>query len=352
MSSFLDDVRSQASVVRSLAAAYRGDVHPLVVRAAELIGRDPQQPLLVVGMGSSLSAGRILSGVLAERGRVVVLEDAGELLHYGLGAATRAGVIVAISQSGRSFETVRAVEALRSQHPTPVVALVNDPSSPLAAAGDVVLPLLAGTEAAIATKTYLAAMTALLLVVAEEAPGLLDPADLARAADAIERLAGDESIGRCAAEHLGAAPALVIVGRGPALGVAAYGALTIKEAAAIPAEGMSGGAFRHGPVELAETEVGIVVLAPAGRTTGLLVGIARETAERGAPTWLITDTAHAPAGRLPDALLVSPVLPDLPEEVAPLALAVPLQLAADALARRLGRRAGVTTVATKVTDRE
>jgi glucosamine--fructose-6-phosphate aminotransferase (isomerizing) len=303
-------------------------------------------------MGSSLFAGRILSGLLARRARVVALEDAGELLHYGLGPAARAGIIVAISQSGRSFETVRVVEALRAKHRTPVVALVNDPASPLANAGDVVLPLLAGTEVAIATKTYLSAMGALLLVGGETTPGLVEAADLDRAVDVVGRLATDESIGRQAAEHLDGAGALMIIGRGPALGVAAYGALTIKEAAAIPAEGMSGGAFRHGPVELTESDVGVIVLAPGGKTTHLLVGIANETAERGTPTWLITDADHAPKGGGPAALLISRLLPNLPEEVAPLPLAVPLQLAADALARQMGRRAGVTTVATKVTDRE
>jgi len=352
VSTFLDDVRSQAPVLRALIQAYRGDLYPNLVRAAELIDQRPDRPLLVVGMGSSLSAGGILRSLLAPRSRVVILEDAGELLHYGLGAAARAGVIVAISQSGRSYETVRAVEALRAADQAPVVALINDPASPMAAAADVVLPLLAGPEAAIATKTYLAAMTALLLLAAEGAPGLLDPSALDLAVDAVEALAEDEAIGPLAAQHLGGARSLMIVGRGPALGSTAYGALTIKEAAAIPAEGMTGGAFRHGPVELTEGEAGVVVLAPAGRTTDLLVGIAHETAGRCSPTWLITDPTHAAGldGRC--SLLTSAVLPSLPEELAPLPLAVPLQLVADALARQVGRRAGVTTIATKVTDRE
>ncbi len=352
MSTFLEDVRSQAGVLRALIAAYRGPLRPLVVRAAELVEQHPDRPLLVVGMGSSLSAGRILPALLAPRSRVVVLEDAGELLHYGLGAAARAGAIVAISQSGRSYETVRAVASLRGDDATPVVALVNDPASPLADAGDVVLPLLAGAEAAIATKTYLAAMTVLLLLAAEVTPGMLDLADLELAVDAVGTLAEDEAIGPRAAAHLERTRSLMIVGRGPALGTATYGALTIKEAAAIPAEGMSGGAFRHGPVELTQGDSGVVVLAPKGRTTDLLVGIARETAALGAPTWLITDPAHAATIDGHPALIVSPVSPSLPEEVAPLTLAVPLQLAADALARQVGRRAGVTTVATKVTDRE
>jgi len=352
VSTFLDDVRSQAPVLRGLIQAYRGDLHPLLVRGAELIDQRPDRPLLVLGMGSSLSAGRVLPGLMAPRSRVVLLEDAGELLHYGLGAAAGAGVIVAISQSGRSYETVRAVEALRAADHAPVLALVNDPASPVAEAADVVLPLLAGPEAAIATKTYLAAMTVLLLLAAEGGPSVLDPPALDQAVDSVEALAGDEEIGALAAGHLGAARSLMIVGRGPALGSAAYGALTIKEAAAIPAEGMTGGAFRHGPVELTEGEAGVVVLAPAGRTTSLLVGIARETAGRGSPTWLITDPAHAAGLDGSGSLLTSAILPDLPEDLAPLPLAVPLQLLADALARQMGRRAGVTTIATKVTDRE
>lgn len=352
MSIFLDDVRSQATVLRGLLETYRGGRRPLVRSAAELVGRHPDRPLMVVGMGSSLSAGRILPALLAPSGRLVVLEDAGELLHYGLGAAARAGAIVAISQSGRSYETVRAIEMLRATDGPPMLVLVNDADSPLAAAGDVVLPLAAGAEATIATKTYLAAMTALLLVVAECSPALVDATAIDRAVATIDALDEDEALGPRAAEHLAAASALIVVGRGPALGSAMYGALTIKEAAAIPAEGMSGGAFRHGPVELTEGEAGFVVLAPAGRTTDLLVGIAVETAERGAPTWLITDEAHAFGRDAPPSLLVSPVLPDVPEELAPLALAVPLQLAAAALAERVGRRAGVMAVATKVTDRE
>ena len=144
----------------------------------------------------------------------------------------------------------------------------------------------------------------------------------------------------------------MIVGRGPALGSAEYGALTIKEAAAIHAEGMTGGAFRHGPVELTEGAAAVVVLAPAGRTTDLLVGIARETAGRGSPTWLITDRRHATGIDEPASLMTSAILPSLPEDLAPLSLAVPLQLMADALARQVGRRAGVTTIATKVTERE
>lgn len=352
MNPFLEDVRAQPDALRRLLGSYRGELRPRLLEAAAAIDRHPDRPLLVVGMGSSLSAGRILPALFAARSRVVLLEDAGELLHYGLGTLDSVGAVVAISQSGRSFETVRLAESLRARHAVPVVALVNDEASPVAVTSDIVLPLLAGPEAAVATKTYLAAMAVLVLLAAESPARVVDGSALDGAVDALEPLVRDASIGPAAARHLAGVRALIVVGRGPALGTASYGALTIKEAAAIPAEAMSGGAFRHGPLELTESDVAIVVLAPAGRTNRLMTGLAAEIAERGRPTWLITNSDGAVDRNGPSELLVSAIGPVLPEEVAPLVLAVPLQLAAEALAAQVGRRAGVTSVATKVTDRE
>ena len=351
MSEFLDDIRSQEGVLRHLLEAYRGRLRPQLDLAADLLDRHPDRPVLVVGMGSSLFAGASLAGLLGRRSRIVVVEDAGELLHYRLESAARAGAIVAISQSGRSIETIRVVEALRGRNECPILALVNDEASPLAAAADVVLPMLAGSEGAISTKTYTASLAALIALGDVRSSEPIGSEELDRAVDAAGRLATDESVGRAAADHLGDARALIVLGRGPAVGVAAYGALAIKEAAAMPAEAMSGGAFRHGPIELVGGDLGVIVLAPAGRTTDLLVGIATQTAELGTPTWLITDAGHASTMAAPANLLVSPLLPDVAEDVAPLALAVPLQLMAAALADRVGR-SGTTVVASKVTDRE
>jgi len=101
-----------------------------------------------------------------------------------------------------------------------------------------------------------------------------------------------ETDGVRGARHLASCPVIVVVGRGPSLGAADYAALTIKETAAIPAEAMSGGAFRHGPLELTESDLGFVVLAPAGATADLGAGIAREVAALGRPTWLLADAAR------------------------------------------------------------
>jgi len=342
---FTDDVRGQPAVLRRLVEAYGGHQAATLARAVAVLEGAGDRPLLVVGMGSSLFAGRVLA---RDGNRLVVLEDAGELLHYGLGTARGAGAVLAISQSGRSYETVAVVERIRRSAPTiPVVALVNEPDSPLGAAADVVLPLLAGAEASVATKTYTAAVAILLILEA----GGLDArlaADLQRTADAMDALAASGAA-EAAADLLAGCAALVMVGRGPSLGSAEYAALTTKECTAQPAEAMSGGAFRHGPLELAGPATGVVVLAPAGRTAALGAALAAEAAALGSPTWLL---GGEEATRRASARLLVTGLPALPETLGALVTIVPLQLAAAELARAAGREPGITRIATKVTDRE
>lgn len=348
MSGFSADVAAQPAVIRRVVAAASGRLGGPLAAAAAILGRDPDRPIAVVGMGSSLTAGRVIQAVLAPAGRVVMLEDAGEFLHYGMAAASGFGCLVAVSQSGRSVETVRAVE--RVHRSLPIVAVVNDAASPVAAAADVVLDVDAGVEAAVATRTYVASVTVLALLAGRLVPDGPTPSDLARAADEMD-LQLHATDGVRGARHVAGSRALVVVGRGPGLGAADYAALTIKETAAIPAESLSGGAFRHGPLELAMADVGFIVLAPGGTTASLAAGIAREVAARGSRTWLLADAAFADLPGDPPELMTTAV-PDLPEPLAQLGCAVPLQQAADELARVAGRHAGVTVVATKVTDRE
>lgn len=347
---FTDDVRAQPEVLRRLVAAYQGPEAPRLERAVACLREAEERPLLVIGMGSSLSAGRALAGATD---RMAFAEDAGEILHYGAGRAARAGAIVAFSQSGRSYETVAVVERLRGTgSAVPVVAVVNDLESPLARSADVALPLFAGREANVATKTYVASVAVALML----ARGGLDEAlagELLRTAAAMDEL-GASGAAAAGSALLGDCPILVVVGRGPSLGAAHYAALTTKESAARAAEAMTGGAFRHGPLELAGSSTGVVVIAPAGPTASLGNALAGETAGLGSPTWLLGGSASATGGSASATgagLLVTP-LPELPEPLAALVAIVPLQLAAADYAHRAGREPGMTRIATKVTDRE
>ena len=96
--------------------------------------------------------------------------------------------------------------------------------------------------------------------------------------------------------------------------------------------------------------IGVIVLAPDGPTAALGSVLACEIAAAGCPTWLLAGPRAAADIDASPGLLVT-ALPALPEPLASLASVVPLQLVAAELAGRAGRRAGTTTLATKVTER-
>ncbi|MEG3164404.1 SIS domain-containing protein [Sphingomonas sp. PB2P19] len=157
-------------------------------------------------------------------------------------------LLIAISQSGRSPDLLRAVEAGRAGGAY-LTALVNDAASPLAAIADVTLPLHARAELSVAaTKSYIASLAAVLDLVAawsgdaalsaalDEAPVLLDTSwqmDWTPLVDGL-RDARD----------------LYVIGRGLGLGIAQEAALKFKETCGLHAEAFSAAEVRHGPMAL------------------------------------------------------------------------------------------------------
>jgi glucosamine--fructose-6-phosphate aminotransferase (isomerizing) len=347
--SFRADIEAQGSVVRDVLCAWTAPGAPEWGALRELV--PSWAPLVLTGMGSSLIAARAALTRWTER--PILVHDASELLHHRSGWLDPTAVFVLISQSGRSVEPLALAQRLSLGRASGrLIALVNDVTSPLAALASLVVPLRAGPEAAVATRTFMASFLAVHgLLDALGTPGAVLPAALeADVPGHLERLAGDEGGASDAAALFTAVDALVVVGRGPATIAAEYAALVLKETAAMPAEAMTGGAFRHGPIELVGPRMGVIVLAPAGPTQQLGLRLAADTAALGSPTWLLTDD---PAGVAPHAgpLLVER-LPMVPEPVAALVLAVPLQQLAAQLALARGRQPGVLLRSQKVTEVE
>ncbi|MEO8229969.1 MAG: SIS domain-containing protein [Chloroflexota bacterium] len=350
---FYADIAAQPGVVRGLAtaAAEGGYLSAELATAARLIGsRD--RPIVLTGMGSSLHAARTALARLAEMGRSVSAVDAGELLHFGLGGLPSNAAVVAISQSGRSAETVALAARLRTADPERViVGLVDDPGGELTGALSASIGMRAGPESTVATRTFLASAVVLQLL-ADRLAGTRDAeAAIGSLADGLDTLVADLSIDDAATRLLGPVRSIELVGRGPTLGLAHYGALTIKETAAIPAEALSGGAFRHGPLELVDAPSGAIILVPEGPTSELAVRLAREIAEGGWPTWVIGGSADVQALEPGDGLVVS-ATPRVDAPLGSLVMAVPLQRLAGMLAEQRGRVPGLLLHGSKVTDIE
>ena len=191
-----------------------------------------------------------------------------------------AQLFLAISQSGRSDDLIETALSARRAGAL-CAALVNDPGSPLADACDIVLPIGAGPERAVAaTKSFIATLSALLCFIARWTENQ-------RLGDALYRLPrrldqATELDWRPAVKVLATAQNLVAIGRGPTLPVARETALKLKEIANLHAEAFSGAEFMHGPVTLVRPDYPLLMFVAPDETAPGMRRLAGELRGKGA----------------------------------------------------------------------
>ncbi|MBB3586179.1 SIS domain-containing protein [Sphingomonas sp. BK481] len=213
---------------------------------------------------------------------------------YDAELSAQTTLCIAISQSGRSPDLLATVASMKAGG-AHVVALVNDETSPLAAAADTLIALKAGPERSVAaTKSYICALAALAALTAEWADddALRDavaalPADLERA------WALDWS---SAIAPLRTATNLFVIARGPGFGIANEAALKMKETCALHAESFSSAEVRHGPMQLVEDGFPLLALATSDAAGDGVRDAAAEFAGRGACVLLADAARDAQAG--------------------------------------------------------
>jgi glucosamine--fructose-6-phosphate aminotransferase (isomerizing) len=306
----------------------------LPLRAEVTALADGTRDVLLVARGSSDDAA-VYARYLVEvhAGRRAALAAPSIATHYRAPLDLSATLVVSVSQSGRTEEIV-ATQAWARACGARTVAVTNAEGSPLAEGADLALVTRAGPERAVpATKTYTTQLVAMAVVGTALAPEptALDDA-LARAPGEVARLLEERAGVAEAVEALAAADQVLVSGRGLVMGTALEVALKLEETCLRPVRGLSYADLRHGPIAVVDEDlVAVLVAAADGPLVDGMTDVARDLAARGARTvGLGGDGAFAAAcsRHLPG--------PDLPEAVAPLALVVPGQLVAEALARRLG----------------
>lgn len=258
----------------------------------------------------------------------------------------RGGLLIGISQSGRSDDLVAVMARARAEGAL-TVAITNQPTSPLARAAAWTLPCHAGRELAVpATKTYVTELAVVAALVAALRPESALAGSLPRVGealrDALTAGAAWLADGRVAATFARADHALV-VSRGFNLATAHELALKFKETCAIFAEGYSSADFAHGPLVLAGPGVPVLVIRPDGPMGVSIDDRIALAAARGAEVVVI---GGAEVASRPNAL----ALPlDLPEALTPLVYIVPGQLLVEAVARQRGMQPDAPAGLTKVT---
>jgi glutamine---fructose-6-phosphate transaminase (isomerizing) len=273
--------------------------------------------IVVTGAGSSY----YLAQVVAAAGRAVlrrpviaaplselILRPAGVLVDAGGGAAgldaglaaTRQPVVI-ISRSGSTSEAISVAERMRSAgHPT--VAVTCRAGSPLAALADVTLVSPLGDEAAIVMTRSFASMLALLLdVVAIIGNNGRLAADLARLRGRWDEAAAAAAVGR----RLGATDwsRIVILGGGPAFGIAAEWGLKLTETSQVPTSSYEPLEFRHGPISVCEPGMLVVGLV-GGAGASEEAAVVAEAGRLGAATWLLAGEEAEARGASGDVSLI------------------------------------------------
>jgi glucosamine--fructose-6-phosphate aminotransferase (isomerizing) len=340
---FLLDIASQPEALRALARHCEQITADAAGLGAAQAGR-----IVLTGMGASHHATYPAYLRLAAAGRSVWHVETSELVHHLDGLIDDGTLLLCTSQSGRSAEILALLALLdRTGRDSTLAAIVNDRDSPLAQRADTVVDLHAGAEHAVGTRTFSNTVVTANWLAARLTDGPVDAGPvLVQAAGLKGWLADlDDVITAVTAALPAELPrSAVIVGRGPSLAVARGGALVVKEAAKVHAEGMSGGQFRHGPIELAEPGLLAIVLEGPAETADLSRRLAEDLATAGAATrWL---GPSPPPGGVP-ALPMAPVIAGAAEL---LPGTVTLQVVAHALGTANGVVPGEFRHATKVTS--
>jgi glucosamine--fructose-6-phosphate aminotransferase (isomerizing) len=253
---------------------------PLLGELARRLRLSPPSLVITCARGSSDHAATYGKYVLETRtGHIVASVGPSVASMYqrapvGLASA----LFITVSQSGRSPDVLQLTESAKRGGAL-VVGIINDTSSPLAALCDIVLPLCAGEERAVAaTKSYLLSALAFLQLAAAWTgdAALVDAA--ARAPDAFN----DACDVTWDLSPLATAHSAYVVGRGIGLGAAQELALKLKETCRLHAEAFSSAEILHGPVELVGAGFPIIAIEQADETAQTTRNVLAQLASLGA----------------------------------------------------------------------
>ncbi|WP_034625760.1 glutamine--fructose-6-phosphate transaminase (isomerizing) [Cellulomonas cellasea] len=318
----LDDLRIDESVLRSV------------------------DKIVVIACGTAAYAGHVAKYAIEHWCRIPVEVELAHEFRYRDPVVNEKTLVVAISQSGETMDTLMAVRHAREQG-AKVLAIVNTHGSTIPRESDAVLYTHAGPEIAVAsTKAFLSQITAAYLLglylaqlrgnkFPDEIAEIFE--DLRQMPDKIQQVLDRAGRVREIARWMSDTSSVLFLGRHVGYPVALEGALKLKELAYIHAEGFAAGELKHGPIALIEPgqPVFVIVPSPRGRDSlhSKVVSNIQEIRARGARTLVVAEDGDEDVRPFADEVFYVPQAPVL---LAPLLAVVPLQIFACELATARG----------------
>ncbi|MFF7310490.1 glutamine--fructose-6-phosphate transaminase (isomerizing) [Streptomyces sp. NPDC008137] len=302
--------------------------------------------VVIVACGTAFHAGMIAKYAIEHWTRIPCEVELASEFRYRDPILDAQTLVIAISQSGETMDTLMALRHAREQGAN-VLAICNTNGSTIPRESDAVLYTHAGPEVAVAsTKAFLTQLVACYLVAlylgqvrgtkwGDEIRAVIR--DLSSIAGAVEQVLGTMEPVRELARSLASKNTVLFLGRHVGYPVALEGALKLKELAYMHAEGFAAGELKHGPIALIEEDLPVVVVVPSPRGRSVLydkiVSNIQEIRARGARTIVIAEEGDEAVVPYADHLIRIPVTPTL---LQPLVATVPLQVFACELATARG----------------
>jgi glutamine---fructose-6-phosphate transaminase (isomerizing) len=289
MTTMMEEIAGQPAALEGLRKFYAS---PGAIRASSLRKLTSRWPPTVVltGMGSSLFAGYPAQAFLNAMGIRALVWETAELVHHHLKALQSDTLLVAVSQSGETVEMLRLLEALPKTFR--FVAVVNEEQSTLARRASLMLPMMAGSQMSVSTRTYMCSVAALMYLahaIARKPSRPLTSA-LMRIVKAQEKIL-DRRADTCppTVAFFDTPPYTALMARGADLASAYQGAQMFKEVARLAAEPISAAQFRHGPIEILDPSHRYILFARESRTGKFVLKLAGDIQSHGGRVLLYTD---------------------------------------------------------------
>ncbi len=290
--------------------------------------------IIMVACGTSWHAGMVAEYIFEELCRIPVEVEYASEFRYRNPVIHAGDVIIAISQSGETADTLVAIEKAKEQGAF-IFGVVNVVGSSIARASHAGAYTHAGHEIGVAsTKAFTAQLTVLMMIalkIAKEKGTIPDDRyhhlmnELHEIPEKVRTVLNQHEETKVIAEKYKDARDFLYLGRGYNFPVALEGALKLKEISYIHAEGYPAAEMKHGPIALVDEELPVVFVATKDSFHGKVISNMQEIkARKGKVIAVITEGDETTAGLAGDILPV----PESDELVAPLLTVLPLQLLA------------------------
>lgn len=301
--------------------------------------------IIIIAAGTSFYAGMVAKYAIEHWCRIPVEVELASEFRYRDPILTSSTLVVAISQSGETADTLQAIRHAREQR-SKVLSICNTNGSTIPRESDGVIYTHAGPEIGVAsTKGFLTQLVAcyLLALYLAQVKGTRYGDEISQVMDQLDQMPAhiqtvldkSEQVYGLARDHV-ESRSVLFLGRHAGYPVALEGALKLKEIAYLHAEGFAAGELKHGPIALVEEGLPILcIVPPRGRDQlhdKMISGI-QEVRARGARTLCLAEEGDTTITPYADVLVT---LPQVPVLLQPLVAVVPLQLFACELATQLG----------------